>query len=144
MSAAQRPDAGAVVAGLFAGGSATGGLATRPPRNEPPEHVTVRPDAVARVRQGVELAENDVVWLRSMSRPARTGQPRTLGSTFVATGVLSAAIELLREAGIDMHGVQAGDLGEMTARARAALQRAAHGQARSDETPMDKQAMGAR
>jgi hypothetical protein len=143
MSAAQHRDAGAAVAGLFAGGSATGGLATRA-RDEPPEHVTARREAVARVRQGVELAEDDVVWLRSVSRPARTGQPRTLGSKFVATGVLSAAIDLLREAGIDMHRVQAGDLGEMTARARAALERAAHGQARSDETPMDKQAMEAR
>ena len=39
--------------------------------------------------------------------------------------MLAAAIELLREHGIDMHGVEAGDLDEMTARARDALERGA-------------------
>ena len=72
-------------------------------------------EPVARLRQGVELTEDDVAFLRSLSRPARTGQPRTLGSKFVATGVLAAAIELLRDGEIDMHGVEAGDLDEMTA-----------------------------
>jgi hypothetical protein len=112
---------GAAVAGLFANRSATGGLATRPATHQPLAHVRVRPGPVARLRQGVELSEDDVVFLRSLSRPARTGQPRTLGSKFVATGVLAAAIELLRAGAIDMHGVEAGDLDEMTARARAAL-----------------------
>jgi hypothetical protein len=92
VSAPKRSDAGAAVAGLFAKNSATGGLATRPPRvDKLPERVTARRDPVARLRQGVELAEDDVDWLRSLSRPARTGQPRTLGSKFVATGVLAAA-----------------------------------------------------
>ncbi len=134
MSAPRRTDAGAAAAGLFTRDTATGGLATRPPRDEPPAHVTVSREPVARLRQGVELAEDDVVFLRSLSRPARTGQPRTLGSKFVATGVLAAAIELLRAGGIDMHGVEAGDLDEMTARAREALTRAAHQQA-PDGTP---------
>jgi hypothetical protein len=138
VSAPKRSDAGAAVAGLFAESSATGGLATRPPREERPARVTVRRDPVARVRQGVELAEDDVVWLRSVSRPARTGQPRTLGSKFVATGVLAAAIELLRTAGIDMDGVEAGDLDEMTARAREALLRAAvAADARGGTTPIE-------
>ena len=77
------------------------------------------------VRQGVELTEDETGFLRSLSRPARTGQPRTLGSKFVATGVLAAAIELLREGSVEMEGVAAGDLDEMKARARAALLRAA-------------------
>ncbi len=75
---------------------------------------------VARLRQGVELTEDEVAYLRALSRPGRTGQPRTLGSKFVATGVLAAAIELLREVDVDMDGVEAGDLAEMTARARGA------------------------
>ena len=111
VSAPNRADAGAAVAGLFANSTATGGLATRPPHDEAPARVSARRDPVARLRQGVELAEDDVAFLRSLSRPARTGQPRTLGSKFVATGVLAAAIELLRTGAIDMHGVEAGDLG---------------------------------
>jgi hypothetical protein len=121
MSGARRTDAGTAVAGLFGSSSATGGLARRAPN--PPAHVEVASvDRVQRVRQGVELDERDVEFLRSLSRPGRTGQPRTLGSKFVATGVLTAAIALLRERGIDMDGVEAGDLAEMTARARVALQ----------------------
>jgi hypothetical protein len=118
MSAAKRADAGAAVSGLFTRASATGGLA----RRSADEHVTPRPgQQQARLRQGVELTESDVEFLRSLSRPGRTGQPRTLGSKFVATGVLAAAIELLRERDIDMYGVEASDLTEMTARARIAL-----------------------
>jgi hypothetical protein len=85
-----------------------------------------------RVRLGVELTEPQVAFLRGLSRPARTGGPRTLGAKFVAAGVLAAAIELLEHTAIDMHGVAAGDLHEMTARARDALERAGatHGVAR--------------
>ena len=79
------------------------------------------------MRLGVELAEVETAYLRSLSRPALTGGPRTLGSKFVATGVLAAAIELLRDGAIDMHGVAAGDLADMTQRARDALVRAARG-----------------
>ena len=121
MSGPRRADAGVAVSDLFARSSATGGLATRPNSGPSSERVTARHDPVARLRQGVELAEADVDFLRSLSRPARTGQPRTLGSKFVATGVLAAAIALIREHGIDMDGVQAGDLEAMTARARRAL-----------------------
>jgi hypothetical protein len=125
MSAPKRADAGAAVAGLFARTTATGGLARR--EHADPE-VTDAPAgfSISRVRQGVELTEDETGYLRSLSRPARTGQPRTLGSKFVATGVLAAAIELLRASEIDMHGVVAGDLPEMTARARDALIRAAN------------------
>jgi hypothetical protein len=123
MSSPRRADAGVAVSDLFARSSATGGLATRPEPEPIPERVTARHEPIARLRQGVELTEADVDFLRSLSRPARTGQPRTLGSKFVATGVLAAAIELLRERGIDMHGIEAGDLAAMTARARAALER---------------------
>jgi hypothetical protein len=124
MSAGKRADAGVAVAGLFGTRSATGGLARRDPSTA--VHVEVAPALSAqRLRQGVELDERDVEFLRSLSRPGRTGQPRTLGSKFVATGVLAAAIELLRQVDIDMHGVEAGDLEAMTARARAALARAA-------------------
>ena len=139
MSAPKRSDTGAAVAGPFAKNSATGRLATRPPReHEPSARVTVRRDPVARLRQGVELTEDDVAFLRSLSRPTRTGQPRTLGSKFVASGVLAAAIELLRTAGIDMDGVEAGHLDEMTARAREALTRAAvAAQAPGDTTPTE-------
>jgi hypothetical protein len=87
------------------------------------------PDAVAaalaRVRLGVELTEAETGYLRWLSRPARTGGPRTLGSKFVATGVLTAAIELLERVEVDMHGVAAGDPAEMAQRARDALPRAA-------------------
>lgn len=116
----RRPDAGAAVAGLFTKTTATGGLAGRSPDRAKPH--TQNGSAI--VRQGVELTEDETEFLRSLSRPARTGQPRTLGSRFVATGVLAAAIELLREGSIDMAGVAAGDLVEMTARARDALLRA--------------------
>jgi hypothetical protein len=127
MSGPRRADAGVAVSDLFARSSATGGLATRPDSEPSTERVTARHDPIARLRQGVELAESDVDFLRSLSRPARTGQPRTLGSKFVATGVLAAAIELIRERGIDMDGVQAGDLEAMTLRARDALLRVAGG-----------------
>jgi hypothetical protein len=122
MSAPKRADAGAAVAGLFARTTATGGLA----RRELAVPGAAEADfSISRVRQGVELTEEETGYLRSLSRPARTGQPRTLGSKFVATGVLAAAIELLRAGEIDMHGVAAGDRPEMTARARDALIRAA-------------------
>jgi hypothetical protein len=116
----RRPDAGAAVGGLFTTTTATGGLAGRAAERPKLAH-----DRGAIVRQGVELTESETEFLRSLSRPNRTGQPRTLGSKFVATGVLVAAIELIREGSIDMYGVAAGDLEEMKARARAALIRAA-------------------
>jgi hypothetical protein len=120
MSAGKRADAGVAVAGLFTKTTATGGLARRPPKES--ARVTAAPvSSSPRLRQGVELDESDVEFLRSLSRPSRTGQPRTLGSKFVAEGVLAAAIEVLRERGIDMYGVEAGDVSEMTARARTAL-----------------------
>jgi len=142
---ARRSDTSAAVAGLFDRPSATGGLAGRDDQAEASVEASATPgsrtrdlraskggaahEALAppttRVRLGVELTEVETGYLRSLSRPARTGGPRTLGSKFVATGVLAAAIELLRDGAIDMHGVAAGDLAEMTARARAALIRAA-------------------
>jgi hypothetical protein len=117
----QHADAGAAVGGLFTKTTATGGLAGRAPERPRLPHG----DRGAIVRQGVELTEDETTFLRSLSRPARTGQPRSLGSKFVATGLLAAAIELLREGSIDMAGVAAGDLAEMKARAREALMRAA-------------------
>src|SRR5262245_20237017 len=106
MTASRRADAGTAVAGLFGTNSATGGLACRVP--DPTRRVEVAPASpVQRLRQGVELDEGDVEFLRSLSRPGRTGQPRTLGSKFVATGVLAAAIELLRGGDVDMFGVEA-------------------------------------
>ena len=76
------------------------------------------------MRVGVELTERELPLLaRSRVRPD-TGQPRTLGAKFVATGLLAAAIELLADVDVDMHGVGAGDLEAMTARARGALVRA--------------------
>ena len=125
MSAAKRADAGRAVAGLFAGNTATGGLATRRAEDVAGSRVRVGHPPVARLRQGVELTEDEIGHLRALSRPGRTGQPRTLGSKFVATGVLAAAIELLQAVDVDMHGVEAGDLAAMTARARDALTRAA-------------------
>jgi hypothetical protein len=117
---ARRQDAGAAVAGLFARPSATGGLAGR---DRVPAGVSEQRPQVAepRVRLGVELTESQIAFLRGLSRPTRTGGPRTLGAKFVAAGVLAAAIELLEHTAIDMHGVAAGDLAEMTARARDAL-----------------------
>ncbi len=133
MSAPRRADAGVAVSDLFARSGATGGLATRPETELATERVAVRREPVARLRQGVELTDLDVDFLRSLSRPARTGQPRTLGSKFVASGVLAAAIELLRERGIDMDGVEAGDLDEMTARALEALTRSTGGASAAGE-----------
>ncbi len=106
MAAPKRADAGLAVAGLFARNTATGGLAGRP-AVEAPTAVRAGREPVTRLRQGVELTEDDVAFLRSLSRPSRTGQPRTLGSKLVATGVLTAAIELLRERG-DRHGRRRG------------------------------------
>jgi hypothetical protein len=138
MSAPKRADAGAAVAGLFSHASATGGLARREPDYVVPSLPTSARAGGERLRQGVELSESDVDFLRSLSRPGRTGQPRTLGSKFVATGVLAAAIELLRAGWIDMDGVEAGDHTEMTARARDALTRAATAeQAPGTGTPID-------
>src|SRR4051794_17975397 len=139
MSGAKRADAGAAVAGLFARPSATGGLAGRDvpaaagTGRDDQSHASASAgarrvaalDRAARVRLGVELTDEQTAFLRGLSRPARTGGPRTLGSKFVAAGVLAAAIELLQDAHLDMHGVAAGDLAEMTARARIALIRAA-------------------
>ena len=124
MSAAKRQDAGAAVAGLFARSSAIGGLAGR--QNAAPAVRSSEPRSAAsepRVRLGVELTEPQIAFLRGLSRPTRTGGPRTLGAKFVAAGVMAAAIELLEHSAIDMHGVAAGDLTEMTARARDALLR---------------------
>ena len=124
MTANRRADAGTAVAGLFGTNSATGGLARRVP--DPTMRIDVAPaNSAQRLRQGVELDEREVEFLRSLSRPGRTGQPRTLGSKFVATGVLAAAIELLRQVDVDMYGVEAGDLDAMTARAGEALRRGA-------------------
>jgi hypothetical protein len=132
----KRPDAGAAVAGLFGRTTVTGGLAGRHQQPEPVDQLGDQPtgDAVradqnlagreSRVRLSVELTERELAFLRALSRPSRTGQPRTLGAKFVATGVLAAAIELLASAEVDMYGVRAGDAVEMTARARSALRRA--------------------
>ena len=122
----KRQDAGAAVAELFARPSATGGLAGRG-RAVPAGDAAEKHDGEAaepRVRLGVELTEPQLAFLRGLSRPTRTGGPRTLGAKFVAAGVLAAAIELLEHSAIDMHGVAAGDLVEMIARARDALERA--------------------
>jgi hypothetical protein len=73
----RRVDAGVAVGGLFAKTSATAGLAGRSADRAPSSH-----EATAIVRQGVELTEGETSFLRSLSRPARTGQPRTLGSKF--------------------------------------------------------------
>jgi hypothetical protein len=137
MSAAKRQHAGAAVGGLFDRPSATGGLAGRAP-TPPGQPLTTPSDgqrrrspraprgrqAEPRVRLGVELTETEVAFVRALGRPARTGGPRSLGAKFVATGILAAAVELLGDVDVDMAGVNAGDLSEITARARAALLRA--------------------
>src|SRR4051794_38226618 len=124
MSGPPRTDAGTAVSALFAGNSATGGMARRHPQPQSASPANRRAGE-ERLRLGVELSESDIAFLRSLSRPSQTGQPRTLGSKFVATGVLLAAVELLRAGDLDMYGVEAGDLIEMTARARQALVSAA-------------------
>jgi hypothetical protein len=139
---ARRQDAGAAVAGLFDRPSVTGGLAGAQP---PPEQsaadtsTSAQGDAArdrarssgarsssrrrgeARLRLGVELGEREIEFLRSLSRPARTGGARSLGAKFVATGVLAAAIELLQATEVDMRDVGPGQLEQMMDRARAAL-----------------------
>ena len=111
MSAAKRQDAGAAVGGLF--DAAERDRRARRPRRHAPAAALGQRDARAgrrraprqrgarrrepRVRLGVELTERELAFLRALSRPSRTGQPRTLGAKFVATGVLAAAIELLAE-----------------------------------------------
>ena len=120
---ARRTDAGVAVAGLFAQSTATGGLAGRD-HGIDRDRESMPADAASRVRVDVQLTEREIGFLRGLSRPSRTGGPRTLGAKFVAAGVLAAAIELVEHSAIDMHGVAAGDLTEMTARARDALLRA--------------------
>lgn len=134
---ARRADAGAAVAGLFENATATGGLAGRENRagrgggkHAGSATATTAPagatpiERASRVRVGVELTDEQSAYLRALSRPGRTNGPRTLGTKFVATGVLVAAIELLRQVDVDMNGVAAGDEDEMVARASAALIRA--------------------
>jgi hypothetical protein len=131
----RRPNAGAAVAGLFSQPSATGGLAGRErPAAIAPASERQRGGVEPRVRLGVELTEPQIAFLRGLSRPIKTGSPRTLGAKFVAAGVLAAAIELLQHGAIDMHGVAAGDLSEMTARARHALLRAGESHPSTEET----------
>ena len=145
----KRQDAGHAVAGLFDRASSTGGLAARGPRPLEPQPATTsahtrpatrrrRPRSAARrhaasgSRRGGDAGAprrraHRIASRRSCARcrgPARTGHTRTLGSKFVAAGVLAAAIELLEHASIDMRGVAAGDHDEMKARARDALRRA--------------------
>jgi hypothetical protein len=127
----QRPTTGEAVAGLFSRPNATGGLAragAAADRANGKEAVaSPRPTSSgaggSRVRLGVELTDAEIAYLRGLSRPGRTGESRTLGAKFVATGILAAAIELLEHTHIDMAGVRAGDELEMAARARAALLR---------------------
>lgn len=90
--------------------------ARRTPRPAPPA------PGVERVKVSVNLPADEVDFLRSLSRPARTGAERTLGAGFVATGVLRAAIAMLRERGIDMQGLAAGEEALMVERATAALE----------------------
>jgi hypothetical protein len=131
---ARRPDAGAAVAGLFANPGATGGLAGRE-TDDPASLTSTHPrEREQRVRLGVELTDAQITFLRGLSRPNWTGGQRTLGAKFVAAGVLAAAIELLEQRQIDMHGISPGDRAEMTARARDALLRAAVGQPTNRET----------
>jgi hypothetical protein len=154
MSAAKRPDAGAAVAGLFARHTTTGGLAAgrqdhaaindqRPQLaggDDPGAASAVGVPATAAgapVRLGVELDEDEIAWLRGVSRPARTGAPRYLGAKFVATGLLTTAIHLARAGGIDMYGITAGDDSAMAARAHEALVRAALKQTDRPDTPAD-------
>ena len=121
---AGRSHAGAAVAGLFSNATATGGLAGRDTTVPAAGASEVNSCARERaLRLGVELSDEQIAFLRGLSRPSRTGGQRTLGAKFVAAGVLSAAIELLEPGVIDMHRVTAGDHAEMTARARAALLR---------------------
>src|SRR3954451_4488344 len=123
MSGAKRTDAGVGAAGLFSRPSATGGLASR----EPVAVRRVASSVVQRLRQGVELLAEDVDFLRELGRPVRTGQARTLGSKFVATGVLTGAIRVLRERGIEKDGIEAGDHETMAERAYRALKGAGGG-----------------
>lgn len=141
MTAARRQDAGAAVGGLFAGSSATGGLAGRDHAPDgrarldttsqlPTRAVAPHPSPAPsdpRVRLSVELTENQTTFLRSLGRPARTGGPRTLGAKFIATGLLIAAIELVESVNMDMRCVAAGDLEDMASRSRDALLFAAEG-----------------
>lgn len=128
-----RANAGAAVAGLFSNPTATGGLAGREARVAP-RRAGERPrERERRVRLGVELTDAQITFLRGLSRPNRTGGQRTLGAKFVAAGVLAAAIELLEQAAIDMHGISPGDHAEVTARARDALQRAGANQQPTEE-----------
>lgn len=151
MSAAKRPDAGAAVAGLFARHTTTGGLARgrqdQAATDDQRPQLTGggdrgAPSAVGGpvgvpVRLGVELGEDEIAWLRTVSRPARTGAPRFLGAKFVATGLLTAAIQLAKTGGIEMYGITAGDNSAMAARAHEALVRAALTQTDRPNAPID-------
>jgi hypothetical protein len=146
MSPARPTAAGDAVAGLFARPSLTGGLARREPpagdgsrtRSIAASRAEAGQSADVRVRLGVELSEDQIAWLRTQSRPAQTGAPRYLGAKFVATGLLAAAIDLARTAGIDMHGIDAAELDELTARCHDALVRAARRQADTSPTSADQ------
>lgn len=79
---------------------------------------TQEPDIV---RVGIDINTDESFYLRNLSRPSRTGAERTLGTKFVASGVLRAAIDLLQDASLDMRGIDSESEQELVLRARKAL-----------------------
>ena len=91
----------------------------------------IEPAAIAAVLGG-QITRVDVQvpvgvsnWLRSSTRPEHTALTRSLGARTPASSLLTAAVELLAERGMDLSKLDSSDPEAVTAAFRAALQAAA-------------------
>ncbi|MDQ8045853.1 MAG: hypothetical protein REI11_14705 [Patulibacter sp.] len=95
----------------------------------------IKPAAIASVLGGpitrvdVQVPVGVSNWLRSSTRPEHTGLPRSLGARTPASSLLTAAVELLAESGMDLSKLGSSDPEAVTAAFRTQLQAAASAKA---------------
>lgn len=91
----------------------------------------IEPAAIAAVLGGpitrvdVQVPVGVSNWLRSSTRPEHTALTRSLGARTPASSLLTAAVELLAERGMDLSKLDSSEPEAVTAAFRAALQAAA-------------------
>lgn len=83
----------------------------------------LRRGAVTRV--DVQVPVGISTWLRDSTRPQYTSLPRSLGARTPASSLLTAAVELLAERGMDLSRLSSSEPDAVTAAFRAALEAAA-------------------